>query len=83
MGPRTYADHPQRRSKLIEARKRRHLSRGELADQLGLTRQYVFRVEEGLRNPRHETMVRWATALKTTMDLFRGDEEPRSQSAAE
>jgi transcriptional regulator with XRE-family HTH domain len=69
------------RTELIMARERRGLSRIELAERLGLSRQYVLRVEIGQRNPSHETMVRWANALNTTMDYFR-DDEPQPQSAA-
>jgi transcriptional regulator with XRE-family HTH domain len=70
------------RDKLIVARQRRGLSRIQLAAQLGVTRQYVMRIEHGQRNPSHSVMVRWAEALHTTMDFFREDDEPQAQSAA-
>jgi transcriptional regulator with XRE-family HTH domain len=70
MGRRPYVEHPFRRVKLIEQREQRGIARDELAEKLGLTRGYVFRVEEGLRNPSHDTMVRWARALNTSMDFF-------------
>jgi transcriptional regulator with XRE-family HTH domain len=70
------------RTKLIKARERQGISRIDLAERLGMTRQYVMRVEEGLRNPSHETMVRWADELDISMDKFR-DDEPQSQTAAE
>lgn len=71
-----------RRSKLIQARERQGLSRQALAEFLGVSRQYVLRVENGQRHPSHEIMVRWADALYTSMDTFRQDAEPQSQSAA-
>ena len=73
MGPRT---------KLIKARERRGVSRIDLAERLGMTRQYVMRVEDGLRNPSHETMVRWADALGISMDKFRDAPPQQSRTAA-
>lgn len=70
------------RSKLIEVRERRGLTRQELADRLGISRQYVLRVERGERHPKHKTMVRWADALKTSMDKFREDDESQPRDAA-
>ena len=69
------------RSRLIKARERQGVSRQELAERLGITRQYVLRVEIGLRNPSHETVVRWADALDIPMDWFRRD-APLQSSAA-
>jgi transcriptional regulator with XRE-family HTH domain len=82
MGMTAYLPRPHRRARLVSARERQAMSRQELAERLGITRQYVMRVEEGERNPSHSLMVRWAEALHTTMDFFREDDEPQAQSAA-
>lgn len=71
-----------RRTKLIEARERQGLRRKELSIRLGITHQFVMRVEEGERGPSIQTMARWADALGISMDDFREDAEPQSQSAA-
>ena len=65
-----------RRVHLIEARERLGLSRPELADQLKLSRAYVFRVEEGMRRPSLPAMIRWARRLNVSMDVFRDDNQP-------
>lgn len=70
------------RSKLIKARENQGLSRQELAERLGVTRQYVLRVEISERHPSLEIIVRWADALDIPMDWFRQDAEPQAQSAA-
>lgn len=69
------------RTKLIQARKRQGLRRDQLADLLGVSKQFVMRVEDGLRGARLPMMIRWADALKTRIDVFREDDPP-SQSAA-
>lgn len=69
------------RTKLIQARERQGLKRRDLAQILGVSQQFVMRVEDGLRGARLPMMVRWADALKTRMDVFREDDPP-SQAAA-
>ena len=72
---------PTPRTKLTQARKRQGLTRAQLAGRLGVSTQFVMRVEDGLRGARLPMMIRWADALKTRMDVFREDDPP-SQSAA-
>lgn len=62
-----------RRERLIRARERQKLSRNYVADTLGLSRPYVYRVEEGFRRPSLDTMVRWASLLDAPLDVFRDD----------
>ena len=69
------------RTKLIQARERQGLTRRDLAQILGVSQQFVMRVEDGLRGARLPMMIRWADALKTRMDVFREDDPP-SQAAA-
>ena len=62
-----------RRARLIEAREARGLTRNALAEKLGLHRGYVGRVEEGLRNPSFQIMIRWVKFLNCSMDVFGND----------
>jgi transcriptional regulator with XRE-family HTH domain len=61
------------RPALKKARERAGLSQAELAQRIGITRNYVVLVEVGRRNPHLGIMERWATALghKASFDLFR------------
>ena len=62
-----------RRVRLIEMREALGLTRNALADKLSLHRGYVSRVEEGLRNPSLEIMIRWAKFLDCSLDAFSVD----------
>lgn len=59
------------RTTLIQARLRRNISRIQLAERLDVTRQYVMRVEQGLRTPSLDLATRWADALGVKIDIFR------------
>lgn len=62
-----------RRVRLIEMREALGLTRNALADKLSLHRGYVSRVEEGLRNPSLEIMIRWSKFLDCSLDVFSVD----------
>lgn len=47
------------------------LSRAALGAKLNITRQYIFRVELGMRSPSRTVMIRWADELNATLDIFR------------
>lgn len=81
MGERDRKDKTGRRVRLTEARKRCGVSVGELAERLNLSREYIYRVEQGERAPGYDTIVRWADALGITLDDFRPD-DPQPQSSA-
>lgn len=81
MGRPAYANHPNRRALLIEARERAGISRTELAERCGFGRWVVFRVEEGIRNPSHEAMIRWANELEIPLDFFRSTAQQPRQAA--
>jgi transcriptional regulator with XRE-family HTH domain len=72
-----------RRIRLIEARERFGLTRPALADKLGVGRQYVFRVEEGLRRPSLHTMMRWAGFLRCSLDCFSDDVSKAAEGEAD
>jgi transcriptional regulator with XRE-family HTH domain len=67
------------RTQLIRARQALGLNRRQLADKIGLTRQYLYCIERGLRDPTLAIMQRWVEALGPygTFELFRQPYEPR------
>jgi transcriptional regulator with XRE-family HTH domain len=73
-------DRPERTT-LIRARELLGLTRPELAKRVGITREFVYCVESGQRDPSLPTMQRWVKALGQfgTMDLFRDPKKPRRQ----
>lgn len=68
--------------RLIEARERFGLTRPELADKLGLRRDYVFRIEQGTRRPSLGIMMRWAALLRCSLDCFADDVSKAAESEA-
>ena len=66
------ARHRAVRIPLIRARERIEKSRPQLADEIGVSRTYLFAVETGGRDPSLATMDRWIKALGpgASMDLF-------------
>lgn len=57
------------------------ISRSELAERLGVTRQYVTKFLNTPQNTRLETIVQFATALGLTVDVSlrpKAEEEPRN-----
>lgn len=66
-----------RRVRLIEAREAKGLGRSALADQIGVHKAFITRVEEGVRRPSLEIMMRWAKLLDCSLDSF-GDDANRS-----
>ncbi len=53
--------------RLKTLREARDMSRAELAERAGITREYVRRLEAGLQDPTLGTLQKIAKALKTTV----------------
>jgi len=50
-----------------QLREQKQLSRGDLANAIGVTRMHLWRIEKGqVTNPSHRTVVALAKALDTT-----------------
>ena len=62
--------------KIASARKEKGMTQEMLAEQLGVTRQAVARLETGLSVPDAGMLVRIAGALDTTVNDLLGEEEP-------
>ena len=55
------------RQKLIDLRKAKRYTGKELADKIGITRQYLSAIEHGKVRPGLETIMNIATALETSV----------------
>ena len=64
--------------KLTKARENAHLSRKELADQLNVGQNTVWRWEAGEREPSLTTIKMIASALGVTIDFLMGSEEQKN-----
>lgn len=69
--------------KLTKARENAHLSRKELADQLNVGQNTVWRWEAGEREPSLTTMKMIASALGVTTDYLMGREENKKNAPTE
>ena len=68
-----------KRIPLIEARERIGLSRPQLADEMGVDRGLIHKVEMGKQGCGLATMIRWVDVLGAgaTLELFRGPPSKR------
>lgn len=61
---------PQRRHVLRQARERKGLTIADMASELGVSESFLYKIEEGVRNPGLELAKRIAARLDTTMDAL-------------
>ena len=71
------------RTKLIRARERLGLRRGDFAKLVGVTPGYVTYIEDGRRDPSYAVMLRWLAALGpgATAELFEPQAAPWRSTA--
>lgn len=58
--------------RIKQARLQRGLTQKGLANKLGVSESFISQYERDIRNPKHGTLQRIATALDTTVDALRG-----------
>lgn len=62
--------------RIVEIRKQKKISQGELAKRSGLSQAGISYIEKGLRSPSADTIELLAAALGTTVSALMGEQEP-------
>lgn len=68
---------------LKQLRKREHMTQGDLAKALKISRSTIAMYETDVRNPDHELMIRISQLFNVSMDYLYEREEPTEPSLSE
>lgn len=63
------------KEKLKQARRNASLTQKEVAERMEISQQQYARWEQGLRNPKHETLEKLAEIFGTTSDALKGRDD--------